>query len=92
MLVVRPAIVAALAAEIFIATQGLARAFTLALAATGASRRADAAGIAAIWYPNPCVKYVVSFERTVFDRSPDGPRRAEHALVFRLQPNIQPSS
>jgi phosphate-selective porin OprO and OprP len=66
--------------------------FTLGLASAGASRRADAAGVSATWYPNQYVKYVLSYERTVFDQAPDGPRRAEHAVVFRLQVNVQPSS
>jgi phosphate-selective porin OprO/OprP len=66
--------------------------FTLGLASAGASRRADAGGVSATWYPNQYVKYVLSYEPTVFDQAPDGPRRAEHAVVFRLQVNVQPSS
>jgi hypothetical protein len=45
----------------------------------------------AAWYPNAYIKYVLSYERTVFDDNPGGPRRPEHAIVFRLQFNLQPS-
>jgi phosphate-selective porin OprO/OprP len=69
-----------------------AQAFALRLAAAEASRRASAAGVSASWYLNQYVKYVLSYERTVFDDSPTGPRPAEHAVVFRLQINVQPSS
>jgi hypothetical protein len=37
------------------------------------------------------VKYVLSFERTVFDDSAQSSRPPEHALVFRLQLNLQPN-
>jgi hypothetical protein len=37
------------------------------------------------------VKYVLSFERTVFDDDAHGKRPPEHALVFRLQLNLQPN-
>ena len=37
------------------------------------------------------IKYVLSYERTVFDDNPGGPRKPEHAMVFRLQFNLQPS-
>ena len=67
------------------------RAFAVGLAAIGASRRAKAVGLDATWYPNAWVKYVLSYERTVFDDNADGPRKPEHAIVFRLQFNLQPS-
>jgi phosphate-selective porin OprO/OprP len=66
-------------------------AFALGFAAAGASRTASAAGVEATWYLNANVKYVLSFERTVFDDDANGARKPEHALVFRLQLNLQPS-
>ena len=66
-------------------------AFTLGLASSGSSQTASATGIAALLYANPYVKYVLSYERTVFDDDPHGKRPAEHALVFRLQLNLQPN-
>ena len=65
--------------------------FAVGLATAGASREATAVGVSAIWYLNPYVKYVLSAERTVFDGRSDGPRKAEHAIVFRVQLNFQPS-
>ena len=67
------------------------RAFSAGVAAASASQRADAVGVAAIWYANRHVKQVISYERTVFDRDPHGSRRPEHAIVFRVQMNLQPS-
>jgi phosphate-selective porin OprO and OprP len=66
-------------------------AFALGLAGNGSSRTAKAAGVDATWYPSAAVKYVLSYERTVFDDSANGPRKPEHAVVFRLQFNLQPS-
>jgi hypothetical protein len=40
------------------------------------------------WYLTPNYKYVFNFERTVFDGDPNGPRKAEDALVFRTQVNF----
>lgn len=67
------------------------RAFALGFANAGASRNARAFGIGATWFANSYVKQVLTFERTVFDGDPNGPRKAENAIVFRLQLNLQPS-
>ena len=67
------------------------QAFALGLASTGSSRTARAAGVDATWYASGYVKYVVSYERTVFDGNSDGLRKAEHAIVLRMQFNLQPS-
>jgi len=66
-------------------------AFTTGLASSASSRTASATGVAALLYANAYVKYVLSFERTVFDDDPHGKRPPEHALVFRLQLNLQPN-
>jgi phosphate-selective porin OprO/OprP len=63
-------------------------AFTLGFAAAGASRKAEAWTIGLNWLWNPQLKYVVNFERTVFDGDADGPRPAENAIVFRSQINF----
>jgi phosphate-selective porin OprO/OprP len=67
------------------------QAFALKMAAAGSSRIAKAAGVDATWYPTPNIKYVFSYERTVFDENSNGPRKPENALVFRIQFNLQPS-
>jgi phosphate-selective porin OprO/OprP len=66
-------------------------AFTNGLASSASSRTASATGMAATLYANGYVKYVLSFERTVFDDNPQARRSPEHALVFRLQLNLQPN-
>jgi phosphate-selective porin OprO and OprP len=66
-------------------------AFTIGLASPASSRTASATGVSALLYANAYVKYVLSFERTVFDDSPQARRPPEHALVFRLQLNLQPN-
>jgi phosphate-selective porin OprO/OprP len=66
-------------------------AFATGLATPGSSRTASATGVSALLYANAYVKYVLSFERTVFDDNPQGQRPPEHALVFRLQLNLQPN-
>ena len=66
-------------------------AFAMGLAAPASSHTASATGVAALLYANAYVKFVVTFERTVFDDNPNGTRPPEHALVFRLQLNLQPS-
>lgn len=66
-------------------------AFTAGLASAASSHTASATGVAALLYANPYVKYVLSFERTVFDDDSHGRRPPEHALVFRLQLNLQPN-
>ena len=61
------------------------QAFTLGFATPGSSAKADAWTIGLNWYLNPILKYVVNFERTVFDGDADGPRKPENALVLRGQ-------
>ena len=61
------------------------RAFTLNLAAAGSSRKAAGWTAGLNWYLTPNFKYVFNFERTVFDGDPDGPRKAENAVIFRTQ-------
>jgi phosphate-selective porin OprO/OprP len=60
-------------------------AFDAGLAASGASRRARAVGIAANWYPNAYVRYAVTLERTTFDGSGASRIPAQTALVVRSQ-------
>lgn len=60
-----------------------ARAIVLGLATPGSSRTAGAFTVGVNWYLNPYFKYVVNFERTVFDDGATGARPTEHALVFR---------
>ena len=57
----------------------------------GRARRASAAGVGVALYATAAVKFVVTFERTVFDDNRAGSRPAEHAIVFRAQLNLQPS-
>jgi phosphate-selective porin OprO/OprP len=64
------------------------RAFTLNLVTAGSSRRAEAWTVGLNWYLTPTFRYVLNFERTVFDDDPDGPRKAENAAVFRTQLNF----
>jgi phosphate-selective porin OprO/OprP len=66
-------------------------AFTNGLASASSNQTASATGMAVSLYANAYVKYVLSFERTVFDNDRHGPRPPEHALVFRLQLNLQPN-
>jgi phosphate-selective porin OprO and OprP len=67
------------------------QALATGLASSTSSQTASATGVAALLYANAYVKYVLSFERTVFDDNPQGRRPPEHALVFRLQLNLQPN-
>jgi phosphate-selective porin OprO and OprP len=67
------------------------RAFSSALASSTSNPSAHAAGVAATLYANAYVKYVLSYERTWFEDSPQFHRPPEHALVFRLQLNLQPT-
>jgi phosphate-selective porin OprO and OprP len=60
-------------------------AITLGFAAAGSSHEAKAWTGGLNWYLNPYIKYVVNFERTVFDDDADGPRKAENGLAFRMQ-------
>ena len=61
------------------------RAFALNFATAGSSRKAEAWTLGLNWILTSNFKYVVNFERTVFDDDPDGPRKPENALVFRAQ-------
>jgi phosphate-selective porin OprO and OprP len=63
-------------------------AFALGFASPGSSAKAEAWTVGLNWYLNPIVKYVVNFERTVFDGDADGPRKPENALVVRGQVNF----
>jgi phosphate-selective porin OprO/OprP len=60
-------------------------AIRLGFATAASSREAKAWTGGLNWYLNPYIKYVVNFERTVFDDDSDGPRKAENALAFRMQ-------
>lgn len=62
-----------------------ADAFSAGLAAAGASRRARSWTVALNWYPTAYIKYYMTFERTVFDGDPSGPRPAENLLLLRFQ-------
>jgi phosphate-selective porin OprO/OprP len=64
------------------------RAFTLNLATGGSSRKAASWTAGLNWFLTPNFKYVFTFERTVFDDDPGGPRKAENGLVFRTQVNF----
>jgi phosphate-selective porin OprO/OprP len=64
--------------------------FSTGLAAAGASRTARAFGVGLIWYATPVVKQFLTVERTVFDGDARGPRRAENAVIFRVQINLAP--
>jgi len=61
------------------------RAASLGLLAAGSSHEARAFTVGANWYLNPQIKWVLNFERTVFDGNPDGPRHAETVLLVRSQ-------
>jgi phosphate-selective porin OprO/OprP len=60
-------------------------AITLGFATAGSSHEAKAWTGGLNWYLNPYIKYVVNFERTVFDDDADAPRKAENGLAFRMQ-------
>ena len=64
------------------------RAFALGLTGDGASRKAESWTVGLNWYLTQYFKYVINFERTVFDDDADGARPAENALVFRGQLNF----
>jgi phosphate-selective porin OprO/OprP len=65
--------------------------FANGLAGAGTSQTASAAGVGVALYANQAVKFVLTFERTVFDENRAGGRPPEHAIVFRAQVNLQPS-
>jgi phosphate-selective porin OprO/OprP len=60
-------------------------AFASALASPGASRKAAAWALGLNWYLTGNIRYIVNFERTVFDDGADGARHPENALGFRTQ-------
>jgi phosphate-selective porin OprO/OprP len=62
-----------------------ADAFANGFAAAAASRRARSWTVALNWYPTAYIKYYVTFERTVFDGDPSGPRPAENLFLTRFQ-------
>ena len=64
------------------------RAFALNLAAPGASRKAESWTLGVNWYLTPQIKYVLNFERTVFDAGTAAARRPENAIAFRTQLNF----
>jgi phosphate-selective porin OprO/OprP len=63
-------------------------AIDLGFATAGSSREAKAWTVGFNWYLNPFMKYVVNFERVVFDGDADGPRKADTALGLRMQVNF----
>lgn len=54
----------------------------------GSSVKAEAWTLGLNWYLTPNFKYVLNFERTVFDDGGDAARPAENALAFRTQINF----
>jgi phosphate-selective porin OprO and OprP len=60
-------------------------AITLGFATPGSNHQAKSWTGGLNWYLNPYIKYVVNFEHTVFDDDPDGARKAENGLAFRMQ-------
>ena len=63
-------------------------AMDLGFAASGSSREAQAWTVGLNWYPTGNVKYVLNFERTVFDDNRAGARPAENGIAFRTQLNF----
>lgn len=61
------------------------RAFALNFPVMGSSRRATAWTVGMNWFLTPNLKYVVNFERTVFDGEDGGKRPPENAAVVRAQ-------
>ncbi len=60
----------------------------LGFAGAGASRKAQAWTVGLNWYLTANVKYVLNFERTVFDDDRDGARPPENGIAFRTQLNF----
>ena len=63
-------------------------AIVLGLAAAGSSRKAQAWTVGLNWILTPNVKYVLNFERTVFDDNRAGARPPENGIAFRTQLNF----
>jgi phosphate-selective porin OprO and OprP len=64
------------------------RAFALNLATPGSSRTVEAWTLGVNWILTPNVKYVLNFERSVFDDGVPGARPPENGIVFRTQLNF----
>jgi phosphate-selective porin OprO and OprP len=60
-------------------------AFTRGLTAANASRKADVLTLGVNWYPNPYIKWMLNFERSVFDGTTNAARRPENTLALRAQ-------
>ena len=60
-------------------------AFTRGLAAANASRKADVVTVGLNWYPNSFIKWMLRFDRSVFDGSTNAARTPENTLAFRGQ-------
>jgi phosphate-selective porin OprO/OprP len=54
-------------------------------AAAGSALEAEAWTVGVNWFLTPNIRYVLNFERTVFDGNGNSARPAENALVFRSQ-------
>ncbi len=63
-------------------------AIDLGFAAAGSSRKAQAWTVGLNWYLTGNLKYVLDFERTVFDDNQAGARAAENGIAFRTQLNF----
>lgn len=61
------------------------RAVALGLPAAGSNRKAEAWTAGINWFLTPNIKYVLNFERTLFEDEADGSRKAENALILRTQ-------
>ncbi len=69
-------------------SKSIRRAVDLGFAAAGASRKAQAWTVGLNWYLTGNVKYVLNFERTVFDDNRAGARAPENGIGFRTQLNF----
>ena len=57
--------------------------FANGLASSTSNQKADAVAVAANWYPNPYIKYYITYERTLLEGG--APSRHETLLLFRAQ-------
>jgi phosphate-selective porin OprO/OprP len=64
------------------------RSIDLGFAAAGASRKAQSWTVGLNWILTGNVKYVLNFERTMFDDNRAGARPAENGIAFRTQLNF----
>jgi phosphate-selective porin OprO and OprP len=60
-------------------------ALTQGIASDGSSREAKGWTVGLNWYLNPVLKYVVNFERTVFEGNDGAAHRVRNAIAFRGQ-------